>query len=49
MKIQRFKGIIAWQRVKDWEVSIYTEFYENKDFGFKNQIFNDRKKLLTFK
>ena len=38
MKIQRFEGIIAWQRVKDWEVSIYTEFSGNKDFGFKDQI-----------
>jgi hypothetical protein len=26
MKIQRFEGIIAWQRVKDLGVSIYTEF-----------------------
>jgi hypothetical protein len=38
MKIQRFEGIIAWQRVKDWEVSIYTEFSGNKDFRFKDQI-----------
>ncbi|MCX8144632.1 MAG: four helix bundle protein [Bacteroidia bacterium] len=38
MKIQRFEGIIAWQRVKDLEVSIYTEFSGNKDFGFKDQI-----------
>jgi len=38
MKIQKFEGIIAWQRVKDWEVSIYTEFSRNKDFRFKDQI-----------
>jgi S23 ribosomal protein. len=38
MKIQRFEGIIAWQRVKYLEVSIYTEFSGNKDFGFKDQI-----------
>ena len=36
MKIQRFEGIIAWQRVKYLEVSIYTEFSGNKDFGFKD-------------
>jgi len=38
MKIQRFEGIITWQRVKDLGVSIYTEFSGNKDFGFKGQI-----------
>jgi|YNPMSStandDraft_1061717.scaffolds.fasta_scaffold58091_2 hypothetical protein len=38
MKIQRFEGIIAWHRVKDLGVSIYTEFYGNKDFGLKDQI-----------
>jgi len=38
MKIQRFEGIIAWQRVKYLEVSIYTKFSGNKDFRFKDQI-----------
>jgi len=38
IKIQRFEGIIAWQRVKDLEVCIYTEFSGDKDFGFKDQI-----------
>jgi len=38
MKIQRFEGIIAWQSVKYLEISIYTEFSGNKNFGFKDQI-----------
>jgi len=38
MKIQRFEDIIAWQKAKDLVVSIYTEFSESKDFGFKDQI-----------
>jgi len=52
MKIQRFKGIIAWQRVKYLEVSIYTEFSGNKDFRFKDQIQQSEEtfyfQLLTF-
>ncbi len=47
MKIQKFKGIIAWQRAKYFEISIYTEFSGNKDFGFKNQI-QRLEKLSTF-
>jgi len=38
MKIQRFEDIIAWQSVMYLEISIYTEFSGNKDFGFKDQI-----------
>jgi len=38
MKIQRFEGIIAWQRVKYLGVGIYTEFSGSKDFRFKDQI-----------
>jgi len=49
-KIQRFEGIIAWQRIKDLEVSIYIEFSGDKDFGFKDQIQRLEKNflLLTF-
>jgi len=45
MKIQRFESIIAWQRVKDLEVSIYTEFSGSKDFGFKDQIQRSNSKI----
>ena len=52
IKIQRFEGIIAWQRVKDLGVSIYTEFFKGKDFEFKGQIQLSEKtfyfQLLTF-
>ncbi|MCX8142992.1 MAG: hypothetical protein N3F62_01905 [Bacteroidia bacterium] len=52
MKIQRFEGIIAWQRIKDLEASIYIEFSGDKDFGFKDQIQRSEKtfyfQLLTF-
>jgi hypothetical protein len=54
MKIQRFESIIAWQRVKDLGVSIYTEFSGSKDFRFKDQIQRSNSKiernflLLTF-
>jgi len=51
-KIQKFEGIIAWQRVKDLEVSIYIEFSGDKNFGFKYQIQRSEKTfyflLLTF-
>ena len=36
MKIQRFEDFIAWQRVKYLEISIYTEFSGNKDFGYED-------------
>jgi len=49
MKIQRFEGIIAWQRVKYLGGSIYTEFSGNiKILGLKIKFY-DRKKLLTLK
>lgn len=38
MKIQRFEDIIAWQKVQDLAVDIYTEFSLSKDYGFKEQI-----------
>lgn len=38
MKIQRFEDIIAWQRSQDLAVNVYTQFKDNKDWDFKNQI-----------
>ncbi len=45
MKIQRFEEIFAWQKAKDWAISIYTEFSGNKDFRFKEQIQRSEKTL----
>ena len=38
MKFERFEDIIAWQKAMDLTVSIYKEFDESKDYGFKDQI-----------
>lgn len=38
MKFERFEDIIAWQKAMDLTVSIYKEFEESKDYGFKDQI-----------
>jgi four helix bundle protein len=38
MKIDRFEDIIAWQKAKELTISIYKEFKDSKDFGFKDQI-----------
>ncbi|MCB0408661.1 MAG: four helix bundle protein [Flavobacteriales bacterium] len=38
MKIDRFEDIIAWQKAKELTISIYNEFSDSKDFGFKDQI-----------
>ena len=38
MKFERFENIIAWQKAMDLTVSIYKEFEESKDYGFKDQI-----------
>ena len=50
MKIHRFEGIIAWQRVKYLRVSIYTEFCGDKDLIKFSDQFNNRKNflILTF-
>lgn len=38
MQIERFEDIIAWQKAKDLSLSIYSQFKECKDFGFRDQI-----------
>ena len=38
MKIQRFEDIIARQCAQDFAVDIYSQFKDNKDWDFKNQI-----------
>ena len=38
MKFERFEDIIAWQKAMNLTVSIYKEFEESKDYGFKEQI-----------
>ncbi len=38
MKIDRFEDIIAWQKSKQLTLTIYKEFKDSRDFGFKDQI-----------
>lgn len=38
MGFKSFEDIIVWQKSQDLALAIYTEFSENKDFNFKNQI-----------
>lgn len=38
MKIVKFEDLIAWQKSQDVAVSIYKEFNNLKDWGFKDQI-----------
>lgn len=38
MKIERFEDIIAWQKAQELTLSIYKEFTNSKDFGFRDQI-----------
>ena len=38
MKIEKFEDIIAWQKAKELTISVYKEFADIKDFGFKDQI-----------
>ena len=38
MKIERFEDIVAWQKSRDLTISIYTQFKECRDFGFRDQI-----------
>lgn len=38
MKFERFEDIIAWQKAMNLTVSIYKEFEDSKDYGFKDQI-----------
>ena len=36
--IEKFEDIVAWQKAKDLSISIYSQFKECKDFGFRDQI-----------
>ncbi len=38
MKIDRFEDIIVWQKSKQLTLTIYKEFKDSRDFGFKDQI-----------
>ena len=38
MKIERFEGIIGWQKAKELTVKIYELFEQSRDYGFKDQI-----------
>ena len=39
MAIQKFEDIVAWQKSQDIAVDIYKCFQNNKDFGFRDQLF----------
>jgi four helix bundle protein len=39
MTIQKFEDIIAWQKAQDLAVEIYSSFSQNRDYGFRDQIF----------
>ena len=38
MKIEKFEDITSWQKAKTMTIGIYKEFYEHRDFGFRDQI-----------
>lgn len=38
MRFQSFREIIAWQKARILVNRIYSDFRNNKDFGFRNQI-----------
>jgi len=38
MKVKHFEELIAWQKAQDLAVEIYSNFKENKDWDFRNQI-----------
>ena len=38
MKINQFEDIKSWKKAKDLAVTVYKEFKDNKDYGFKDQI-----------
>ncbi|MDG1040417.1 MAG: four helix bundle protein [Polaribacter sp.] len=38
MAIQKFEDLIVWQKAQDFSVAIYSEFKNNKDFSFNDQI-----------
>lgn len=38
MKINRFEDIIAWQKAKDLTLLIYSDFKDNRDYSFCDQL-----------
>ncbi|MFK7951703.1 MAG: four helix bundle protein [Ekhidna sp.] len=38
MGIEKFEDLVAWQKAQDLAVNIYSNFNQNKDFGFREQI-----------
>ncbi|WP_350289906.1 four helix bundle protein [uncultured Croceitalea sp.] len=38
MTVQRFEDLKVWQKSQDLAVSIYNQFTNSKDFGFRDQI-----------
>jgi len=38
MAVQKFEDLIAWQKVQEIVVDVYTRFNTNSDFNFKYQI-----------
>lgn len=39
MKVTRFEDIIAWQKAQDLAIMIYANFYQSREYSFKDQIF----------
>lgn len=38
MKTQTFRDLIVWQHASELAVGIYSNFRDNKDYGFRDQI-----------
>jgi four helix bundle protein len=38
MGVQRFEDLIVWQKAQDYTVFVYSNFKNNKDFSFCDQI-----------
>lgn len=38
MRISKFEDIISWQKAKELNILIYSEFKDCKDFSFRDQI-----------
>lgn len=38
MRIERFEEIEVWQKAKELSLILYSQFKNNKDFGFRDQI-----------
>jgi four helix bundle protein len=38
MTVQRFEDLKVWQKAQDLAVTVYSNFSDHKDFGFRDQI-----------